>query len=658
MSTVYLPTAVVGNGRTLCTIGASGEVMSFFFPSIDHAQHIHECMLGVYASGYGYSWTFEPAWQRSQAYIKGTNILQTKLLNNQIGIELTLTDLVPPELPALVRRIELRRVGLNRVHILLCHYFEFWVEGHKWKNCVQAFPSDRLIMQWLRETWIAVGATPFHQFQCGKSDPGSLSNAKDDLYDGSLKRQTLEIGSVNFALGWELSVSEDAMSIVLTITAGRSKIEALNLTARLRRLPFEQLMSIVGRHWAKWLDKVHSHCEDEVLSRAYERAQLTLPLLFDEREGAPLAAPEFDPAFVASGGYGFCWLRDATQMMEVWLKQRRNKQLKSFIMWASKAQSEDGSWLQRYWLNGSLGPAWSTDDENLQWDQVASMVIFACKCYRKLGELFEDADERKSLSKLLSKMALSGARKLLQRINEDFSSGRVPVVGMDLWETFRGSFVYTNAVIYRALCEAAELAKLRRQTAKANELLTTATKLKESTLRRMVVDGHLVRGVSFDGHVDTAIDSSVLGAITPFEMLSLEDEGELKLAMRTVDVIIERASVSAGGKIGILRFVGDSYAGGMACTVSTLWVGMAMLRIGRQFIKNGDMAEAERWLSEAENFIASGASFTTPAGLHCELFKVDGYGYWAPAHAWASAWVIQAVDELQMLKSELEWKHS
>jgi GH15 family glucan-1,4-alpha-glucosidase len=286
------------------------------------------------------------------------------------------------------------------------------------------------------------------------------------------------------------------------------------------------------------------------------------------------------------------------------------------------------------------------------------MVIFACKCYRKLGELFEVADERKSLSKLLSKMALSGARKLLQRINEDFSSGRVPVVGMDLWETFRGSFVYTNAVIYRALCEAAELTKLRRQTAKANELLTTATKLKENTLRRMVVDGHLVRGVSFDGHVDTAIDSSVLGAITPFEMLSLEDEGELKLAMRTVDVIIERASVSAGGKIGILRFVGDSYAGGMACTVSTLWVGMAMLRICRQFIKNGDMAKAERWLSEAENFIASGASFTTPTGLHCELFKIDGYGYWAPAHAWASAWVIQAVDELQMLKSELEWRHS
>lgn len=653
MSTVYLPTALVGNGRVLCTIGASGEVMSFCFPNIDHAQHMHECMLGVYASGHGYSWTFEPSWERHQSYIDGTNILRTRLFNRHIGIEVMLTDFTPPELPALVRQIEVRRAGLMHVHTVICQYFELWVDGHKWKNCVQAFPSERLMLQWHRDTWIAVGATPFHQFQCGKSDVGAWSNAKDDIYDGSLKCQSLEIGSVNFALAWELPVGETFLSVNLTVAAGRSKDEAIALTKRLRRIPYEQLLSEAKRHWARWLKDVVPPTDDEDLKAAYIRAQLVLPMLFDCSCGAPIAAPEFDPAFIASGGYGFCWLRDAACMMELWLKQGRYSQVAQFMRWASKVQLGDGSWLQRYWLNGHLGPAWSTGDENLQWDQIASMVILACKCLRSLVSFSDDEGERERLKRLLMNMALKGAQKLYERATEDIASGRVPIVGMDLWETFRGSFVYTNAAVYRALYSAAELLRRHGRNRRALQWLEMAEKLKETSLQRMDSNGHLVRGVSADGYLDVAVDSSVLGAIAPFEMLSLKDDGELKLAINTVEAVVGGAGTSVGGRRGIARYVGDSYAGGMVCTMSTLWVGMAMLRIAKAHIERNEVESAKAWLGRAEEFIRSGSSFTTPAGIHCELFKIDGSGYWAPGHAWASAWVVHAIDELATLRRML-----
>ncbi|MCS7254233.1 MAG: hypothetical protein RMK18_11250 [Armatimonadota bacterium] len=650
MSTVYLPTAIVGNGRVLCTMGASGEVMSFFFPNIDHAQHIHECMLGVYASGYGYSWTFEPSWERSQSYIDGTNILRTRLFNRYIGVEVALTDFVPPDVPALVRQVEVRRTGLRQVHMLICQYHELWIDGHRWKNCVQAFPDEKLILQWCRDTWIAIGATPFHQFQCGKSDAGAWSNAKDDLYDGSLKCQALEIGSVNFALAWELPVGEMQISIVLTMAAGRSADEAVRVTAQLRRAPFGQLLHETKKHWMKWLKDIEPPVEDDGLKAAYMRAQLVLPMLFDHSAGAPIAAPEFDPAFIASGGYGFCWLRDAANMMWLWLRQRRYKHVAQFIKWASKVQLDDGSWLQRYWLNGHLGPAWSTGNENTQWDQIASMVILACECLDNLVSFTNDEGEMQRLKRLLTAMALKGAQKLYERASKDVSQGRVPIVSMDLWETFIGSFVYTNAAVYRALCNAAELAKKCKQAKRATQWLKMAEIIKEESLRRMSLNGYLVRGLDINGRLDSTIDSSVLGAIAPFEMLPLKDEFELELAINTVEAIVRAAVVSSDGRSGVARYVGDLYAGGMVCTMSTLWVGMAMLRIAEAHLRRGELDAAKVWLNRAEEFICSGASFTTPAGIHCELFKLDGSGYWAPGHAWASAWVVRAIDELARLK--------
>lgn len=649
MNTVYLPTAVIGNGRILATVGGAGELMTFFYPHLDYAQNVHEGLLGIHTHEHGFSWTFEPMWERRQRYLNHSNILRTELLNRKAGIHLTVTDIILPNESALVRQIEIKRTSAVG-SISVYQYFDLWLGGHRWCNSVQALLNDRVIVQWFRDFWMAVGGTPFDEYQCGKSDAGMWSNAKDDLYDGSLRGQQLEIGAVNFAIGWRLPLGQLHRTITFAIVAADTQARVLQLLRKHRHSSVHDLVKRTHRHWGQWLASVTVPDVEDELKEAYMRAALTLPLLFDEQLGAPIAAPEFDPAFVASGGYGFCWLRDATEMMHIWLKERRRQQIRSFITWVARTQMEDGSWLQRYWLNGELGPAWSTGEFNIQWDQTASVIIWAVRCYRELHSLVENANDAQRLTRVLWRMVRRAADCLSERITVALSKSEMPLLGMDLWETFRGSFVYTNAAAYRALLDAAWFAQERRQRRRSELWRETAHLIKAYTLEHMRSNGAFTRGLSENGTRDEIIDSSALGAIVPFGMLDLDDVAEREIAIQTVRCILDKITVPTAHGTAVLRYEGDKYAGNMACTMSTLWMARVHFRFMQWCAKRGAQAEAMKWFENALPFLNAGIHGTTPVGIPCELFKPDGTAYWAPGHAWACAWVIKAIDEFARAK--------
>ncbi|MFA0781793.1 MAG: hypothetical protein YYHSYBAR_000184, partial [Candidatus Fervidibacter sacchari] len=50
---VFQPTAIVGNGRVLVTLGHSAELMAFFYPRCDHAQTVPQGSKGIYLDGFG-----------------------------------------------------------------------------------------------------------------------------------------------------------------------------------------------------------------------------------------------------------------------------------------------------------------------------------------------------------------------------------------------------------------------------------------------------------------------------------------------------------------------------------------------------------------------------------------------------------------------------
>src|SRR5687768_9052222 len=97
---VYLPTAVLGNARTLVTHGMSGEIMGWFYPSKDHAQNIHQCMPCVYVGEPHHGvlhWTWSDLFQRHQEYSGDANVLECVLTSPALGLALTIIDLIPDD---------------------------------------------------------------------------------------------------------------------------------------------------------------------------------------------------------------------------------------------------------------------------------------------------------------------------------------------------------------------------------------------------------------------------------------------------------------------------------------------------------------------------------------------------------------------------------
>src|SRR5215216_5961589 len=111
---VYLPSAIVGNESTLITLGQSGEIMGWFWPSKDHAQHIHQCLPCVYFGGAGLghlSWTWSDDWHREQRYESDSNICHTRLTSRSLDFQVCFADVVPEDGAVLVRQIEVRNAS-------------------------------------------------------------------------------------------------------------------------------------------------------------------------------------------------------------------------------------------------------------------------------------------------------------------------------------------------------------------------------------------------------------------------------------------------------------------------------------------------------------------------------------------------------------------
>lgn len=102
---VFLPTCAFGNSRILVSIGSKGEIMTFFAPRVDYAQHVREALPGVWLPDEPrgrFVYTFDSTFRRDQWLRPSSNILETNLVSDDLNLRIEFTDLAHAELPALV----------------------------------------------------------------------------------------------------------------------------------------------------------------------------------------------------------------------------------------------------------------------------------------------------------------------------------------------------------------------------------------------------------------------------------------------------------------------------------------------------------------------------------------------------------------------------
>ena len=627
---MYQPTAATGNSRSLLTLGGHGEIMGFFYPRIDFAQNVREGMFAVYLPHHGggrLEWCFSEVWSAEQSFKKSTNVLVTRLKHVQLDLTVEVTDLLPPGQSALVRHFALHR-GPSVGPATLYQYFNLTPGDVSKRNAVQWLPDRAVVVQQFRDVVLAVGASTSFGVASGTVDHHGQSAVKRGMTHGAVHGSDQCMGDVEFAVAFETG-DQPAWDVTLVLGGGASRDEAASVVTKLCQTPRAQLERAAVERSERFLATAPA-CQTSAWQPAYERAILSVMDLFDEREGTFIAAPECDPFYAHSGGYGYCWPRDAAVVAVTMARLGFRELAERFFDWCMVTQMPDGHWYQRYWTNRVEAPAWCVRHDEIQLDQTCAVLHAAGHYARTLGERaprwiarFRPVAER-AVRAIVDHLEPSGLHKQ----------------AADLWECCYGSFAYTNAGVIAALREGAEvfgqsvpdLARLQR--AMYDHLYRADAK----RWARRIVPG---------GQRDDTMDSSALGLIEPWDVLDLAEAESLEIARATVESIDDVLAVDGrAGKV-ILRFEHESYMGGAPGCVNTLWSGLCRLRLAAA--TRGE--ERARHLELADERVEAALAYTNPVGQLPELIPRNiAQDYWAAPHGWASSLLIQCV----LLRNQLE----
>jgi len=650
---VFLSTATLGNADSLWSLGHSGEVMAAFWPAKDAPQHVHECLpaLFVYEQN-RLIWGWSDEFAREQKYLPQTNILETRLHHHALQLEIVLTDLVPPGSDALLRRVEVRNHSAHAQRVGFFQYGDWNLGGARMGNALRFDHPVHALVQNHREAALAVAGSAVEMWSVGKAGENWGSNSKRDLDDGFLHCNELEIGDVCWAVGFQNEIAPQAsLSRDLACCLAATDLEALSLAAQVKAQGFDSLAQAARAHDLKHLQpglkalqkRAGSKSLPADLRAAYERSLLCLPLLVG-REGAAVAAPEFDFEFISCGGYGYFWPRDGGEFASGLLDAGYPEFCSAMLGWCARHQDPSGLWHQRYFLNGAPGPNWCLPPDHVQIDQVGAVGWILGKYLSHLKAQGQElpASERE----IYAEMMRRAGDYLLSRLGER----GVHLNAFDTWESFVGSFVYSNASIHRCLVVAGELCG-------DDKYLLGAARIKAGVLKHFAreADGlkFLVRGFDSAGANDNVIDSSSLGAIEPFELLELHDDVELELALGTLEMTRRTLEVPWMGGRAIRRFEGDAYVGGVPACVNTLWMARCALKLSARLAELSRAQEAARLREDAQVYLQTVLRRATPTGLLPELMQgPTGQSYWAAPHGWAMASFVSGV--LALASSSLE----
>ena len=182
--------------------------------------------------------------------------------------------------------------------------------------------------------------------------------------------------------------------------------------------------------------------------------------LLTAESGARIAAPEFDPFYSTSGGYGYTWFRDEAETATALLNASEeldldaDEELLATASFFCRTQDADGSWPHRVWADsGKVAPGWAnarieganaTAGPNDQLDQPAAVVAFLARL-RRTTDLPEEWRER------IDATIADGVAFLRETTEED----GLPRRCQNCWENALGRFTHTGATYLRAFAAVA-----------------------------------------------------------------------------------------------------------------------------------------------------------------------------------------------------------
>ena len=579
MTKTYFNDAVVGNSSMLGCLTGKGELVRLFWPNIDYPQHIDRMLCGIFYPGQHHStmWINEEGFKHSQSYIKDTNILKTEFINYEKGISIQQVDFVLPYSDVLVRRYEIENTANYEVELGFMLFSAGITTTPHMGNILFDFSNDALV-HYKHNYYISISADiEAYQFQLGN-------------YAYEAARYTELRGNDNIgmmfdgATSWKLGVFQprERKSFSLYICAAHSLKSVRKLTSDTKLLDISAEQKSTEEYWRNFInDARHISTGREEVDNLYKRSLLVFKLMSDKKTGGLLAAPEIDEGFTKCGRYAYCWGRDAAFITEALDKCGLTNAVEKFYQWAVEVQDEDGSWHQRYHMDGNLAPSWG-----LQIDETGTIIWGMLKHY----EITRNAAFLHGMWGSIEK----GVFFMLNFVDTDTG---LPKPSFDLWEERFGEHAYSSAAVYGGIKAGVEMGRV---LGKSEDMLSkwedAAEKIKAAIIMNLwKEDRHTfirsVRtklnpwGTEHSEHTsiikinsknnfkdvtleDGTVDISLLGLRIPFGVLDAQDPRIVSTVENLEHVL------TAHGVGGLRRYENDNYIGGNPWVLTTLWAAL------------------------------------------------------------------------------------
>lgn len=569
----YFNDAIIGNENITASLTKNGELLRLLYPYTDYKQFIDFYHIGVKINDSNIVYLHDDINNvYNQYYLEGTNILNTEILNTYFKLKIVQTDFVCIKENVLVRKF--RFVNENVIDLnlnLLIHSKLISTDNNQVSGLIQ---NDALL-QYMHDYSVCT-------FSKDKLLSTQINNTKANIFEGQIGDKDYVGMSTDSSISYDLNIlkpnEEKTFELYIYIDDNKSGLYGIDKTIeRIRKIDFKTEQENTKKYWQKYLkshDGLNLNLTDNLrnkkIEEIYNRTILLYPLLTNGETGGISAAVEVDEKLTKCGRYTYCWPRDAVFITNAMDILNMKKEVEKFYkVFCKNTQSRNGMWEQRFFTDGKLAPCWG-----YQIDETASVVYGVYNHYLKTMDKKFLKDNLKMTEKAI---------KFLQKYVTDILEKENKMhVSYDLWEMYEGVHLYSMASIYSAFDAMINIYEELKEEFTKNRVKQENVNKEKETLRKELVKlkEYCLKNFydetkkSFARNLeDKKIDISILGAITPFKMLTAKE----KKVLNTVERINMTLRTYTGG---YQRFEKDHYMGGNPWVIANLWMANYYLETG------------------------------------------------------------------------------
>lgn len=589
----------VGNGTLLVNFDDKYQIRDIYFPHVGQENHTEgqPCRFGLWVDGL-FSWVASEKWSRKLSYLPETLVTDVRLINEELEIEINCSDTVASHENTFLRQVRVinRRDNVRSVRVF--HHQDLRIYENNFGDTAFFDPDTHAIVHYKKHRYFLINTEPsFSTFATGRKAFEGREGTWRDAEDGNLQGGAITEGSVDSTIGVHFDLEAGGeFSFYYWIAAGSSYEEVAELNKLVVDRTPQVYLDYTANYWRAWVNKNETDLgglSDEVIG-LYKRSLLIVHTQID-RDGAILAANDYDVTERATDHYSYLWTRDGAFIANALDLAGYSHLTRKFFDLCGRIVHKDGYFLQKYNADGTVASGWHSPWDArkreklvpIQEDETA-LVLWA------MWEHYDRYRDIEFAHRLYRKLTVPCANFLTEFRDEHTG---LPKPSWNLWEDRLGIHTFTCSTVVGGLTAAANFAHLFAEDRRAADYRKAASEVISAMGTHLFSDEHgrFLRSLQLvDGGElipDSTVDASIF-AVFYFGCFRVDD----KRVISTMKAVEEHLSV--GG--GIARFQDDGYMKvsdtitGNPWFICTLW--LADYYISAAAAK-GDLVPAEKILN-------------------------------------------------------------